>query len=193
MGEERGLTSLSIRKVAARAGLVPTAFYRHFSSIEELGLSLVEQMGERLRGLLRLARRDGRAFKTAIRESVRVFYRYVDKNPLLFRFTVRERVGSNAKIRKSIGRELEQFSGELAGDLRDFQALPNLPEEDLRLLASMVIHTAFTQSIDYLDLPKNDKKGRQKELDKLVRQLRVIFRGFLWRRAGRRSRAATRD
>ncbi len=38
-----GFAQLSLRQVSRQAGVVPTAFYRHFESMDELGLALVEQ------------------------------------------------------------------------------------------------------------------------------------------------------
>lgn len=48
--------SLSLRSVARAAGIVPAAFYRHFDSMDELGLALVEESFRTLRGMLREAR-----------------------------------------------------------------------------------------------------------------------------------------
>ena len=38
----RSLASISLREVARAAGIVPTAFYRHFDSIDALGVELVD-------------------------------------------------------------------------------------------------------------------------------------------------------
>src|SRR5947209_15424956 len=48
--------SLSLRSVTRAAGVVPTAFYRHFASMDELGLVLVEESFRTLRRMLRDAR-----------------------------------------------------------------------------------------------------------------------------------------
>src|SRR5689334_1868145 len=56
LAEEGGLAALSLRQVAKEIGIVPTAFYRHFASIDELGLSLVTESFAALRALLRDAR-----------------------------------------------------------------------------------------------------------------------------------------
>ena len=50
------LAALSLRQVAKQVGIVPTAFYRHFESIDELGLALVDESFSSLRDLLRAAR-----------------------------------------------------------------------------------------------------------------------------------------
>src|SRR5580698_2758468 len=45
MKEGRSFTGLSLREVTREAGVVPTAFYRHFGGMDELGLALVEEGG----------------------------------------------------------------------------------------------------------------------------------------------------
>lgn len=54
---DSNLVALSLRQVAKEVGIVPTAFYRHFDSIEDLGLALVEESFASLRELLRDVRR----------------------------------------------------------------------------------------------------------------------------------------
>ena len=44
-------TALGIREITREAGVVPTAFYRHFRNTDELGLALVEEGGMTLRRL----------------------------------------------------------------------------------------------------------------------------------------------
>ena len=51
-----GLAALSLRSVAKQVGVVPTAFYRHFDSIDALGLALVEEAFVSLRAMLSAVR-----------------------------------------------------------------------------------------------------------------------------------------
>ena len=45
----QGFSSISLRQVTREVGVVPTAFYRHFDDMEELGKSLVEnELGDAL-------------------------------------------------------------------------------------------------------------------------------------------------
>src|SRR5439155_23497205 len=41
--KEQSFSSLSLRQVTRAAGIVPTAFYRHFDDMEELGLALIDE------------------------------------------------------------------------------------------------------------------------------------------------------
>ena len=45
--EGQSFSSLSLRQVTGVAGIVPTAFYRHFDNMEELGLVLIDERSER--------------------------------------------------------------------------------------------------------------------------------------------------
>ena len=54
--EDRSFAALSLREVTREAGIVPAAFYRHFESMEALGLVLIDESFRRLRDMLRAAR-----------------------------------------------------------------------------------------------------------------------------------------
>src|SRR5690606_19217040 len=58
MARTHSLSSLGLRELAREAGLNPNTFYRHFASIEELGLVLIARIGEQLRTPLRQLRRE---------------------------------------------------------------------------------------------------------------------------------------
>jgi AcrR family transcriptional regulator len=53
----RSLASISLREVAREAGIVPTAFYRHYESMDALGVELVDESMGPLRQMIRDARR----------------------------------------------------------------------------------------------------------------------------------------
>ena len=53
LGEESSLGAVSLRQVAKEVGIVPTAFYRHFDSIEALGKALVDESFVSLRAMVR--------------------------------------------------------------------------------------------------------------------------------------------
>ena len=54
--EQDSFTALSLREVTREAGIVPAAFYRHFESMEALGLVLIDESFRSLRDMLRGAR-----------------------------------------------------------------------------------------------------------------------------------------
>ena len=104
--EEQSLSSLGLREVTRAVGVAPTAFYRHFDDMEELGLVLVEQSFGTLSDMLRLARTDAAHWPDAIRGSVDVVVRHVAEHEPHMRFIARERYGGVRRIRLTGGEPL---------------------------------------------------------------------------------------
>jgi len=177
MREGRSFTGLSLREVTREAGVVPTAFYRHFHGMDELGLALVEEGGVTLRRLLREARRTDVQFTDMLRGSVQVYKRYVEDNRLQFLFIAGERAGGSPQIREAIRREVTHFTNEMAQDLRGLNALPGLSTATLQMICGLVVNSMLNAAIDILDLPPNQPQAERELVDNFVRQLRVIFLG----------------
>jgi AcrR family transcriptional regulator len=182
MSEGRSFTSLGLREITRRAGVVPTSFYRHFRDLDELGLSLVDECGMTLRRLLREARREGMPNSDMIRRSVRVYTRYVEEHQLQFVFIASERGGGSATIRNAIRNEVRHFVHEMAQDLRDLDMLPTLSAATLEMICGLVVTTMLDAATDILDLPPGDARLEHDVIENFVRQLRVIFLGAAaWR------------
>jgi TetR/AcrR family transcriptional regulator, fatty acid biosynthesis regulator len=177
IGQGRGFTSLSLREITREAGIVPAAFYRHFSDLDQLGLALVEMGGVTLRRLLREARRDGIPPTDMLRGSVLIYKRFVEERRLVFRFIASERGGGSPVIRNAIRTEETHFASEMAQDLRALGALTELSSTSLQMVCGLVVSTMLNAASDILDLPKNQKHPEQELVDNFVRQLRVIFIG----------------
>jgi AcrR family transcriptional regulator len=185
MREGRSFTGLSLREVTREAGVVPTAFYRHFRGMDELGLALVEEGGVTLRRLLREARRTDVQFTDMIRGSVLVYKRYVEDNRLQFLFIAGERAGGSPQIREAIRREVTHFTNEMAQDLRGLGAFPGLSIGTLQMICGLVVNCMLNAAIDILDLPPNQPLQEQELVDNFVRQVRIIFLGALqWKEKG---------
>ena len=117
LSEETGLGGLSLRAIAKRVGIVPTAFYRHFDSIEQLGLALVDTSFASLRQMMRQARREWTDIDAVITQSVSILARNVHERPEYFTFMFRERMSGIESVRAAIRHELELLERELATDL----------------------------------------------------------------------------
>jgi AcrR family transcriptional regulator len=178
----RSFTGLGLREVTREAGVVPTAFYRHFRDMDELGLALVEEGGTTLRRLLREARRDGLPVSDVIRNSVRIYWRYLEEHPREFLFVASERSGGSPVIRAAVRREVDHFTNEMAQDLRELGYLPQLSLETLQLVCGLVVKLMLSAVADILDLPPRQPRAEQELLDTFVRQLRLVFLGAsVWR------------
>jgi AcrR family transcriptional regulator len=84
LDEDKSLSAMSLREVAREAGIAPTSFYRHFSDINELGLTLVDEAGLALRQLMRQARQRIEAGGRVIDISVDTFMEFISGNKNVF-------------------------------------------------------------------------------------------------------------
>jgi AcrR family transcriptional regulator len=184
--EEQGFSSISLRQVTRTAGVVPTAFYRHFADMEELGLALIDESFRTLRAMLREARTGGSMDGRAIHNSVEILVGYVHEHRNHFRFIVRERFGGVASLRQAIGGEIRMFGSDLASDLARVPALDRWRGEDLRLLAGLIVSLMVQTTEEILEAPPSDLAGYEETMSRARRQLRMITLGLgEWRVAGR--------
>ena len=144
--------SLSLRSVARAAGVVPTAFYRHFESMDVLGLALVEESFRTLRGMLRDAR-EGPEPKSMISRSVETLTEHVRAHPQHFLFVVRVGYTGNAVLRQAVRAEIRLFTSELATDLARFPVLREWTTDDLQMLAGQLVNTMIATVGAMLDAP----------------------------------------
>ena len=193
--EEQSFSSLSLREVTRAAGIVPTAFYRHFGDMEELGLILIDESFQTLRRMIRAARTDPRTDEHVIRNSVAILVGYVHEHDTHFRFIARERFGGVAALRHAIRREIRLFASDLATDLARFPYLDRWTTEDLQLLAGLMVNAMVSTAEAILDAPPKDPAAEVEIVVTAERQLRMIVLGVpQWRssRAHALSTAASR-
>src|ERR1700722_12729189 len=69
---DRSFSGLSLREVTREAGIVPAAFYRHFESMEALGLVLIAESFRPLRDMVRGAPAGKPPPNRVIESSVRI-------------------------------------------------------------------------------------------------------------------------
>jgi AcrR family transcriptional regulator len=171
LSSERSFSSLSLREVAKEAGLAPTSFYRHFSDMDELGLTLVDEAGLTLRQLMRQARQRIEKGGSVIQISVVTFMEFIESNGNIFRLLLRERSGTSAAFRAAVNREVRYFTLEL----RDYLQQANKLNADVAFLqADAAVTIVFSAGSDALDVDKDD---RQQISIRTIQQLRFIARG----------------
>lgn len=142
---------LSLRRVTRAAGVVPTAFYRHFASMDELGLTLVEEAVRTLRSTLREAREGGVSAEHVIGRSVEILLAHVRRHRRHFGFLILARSSGNAVLRHTIRSEIRLFASELATDLARSPELHEWSIEDLQMLAGLFVDTMIAAVDTMLD------------------------------------------
>lgn len=145
LSDGSALVALSLRQVAKEVGIVPTAFYRHFPSIEDLGLALVEEALDTLRALLReLRRAAGEDAATIIDGSVAVLVEQVRKDHARYGFIARERFAGPTTVRDAIARGIELAERKLAIDLTHLPGTDAWSGQDLKVLSELIVGAMVT-------------------------------------------------
>lgn len=177
MAEGSGFGELSLRSVARRADVVPTAFYRHFTDMEELGLSLVDEAFVTVRRLLRDVRRQASDFRHVIRGSIAVYLNHVESNRDVFAFVARERYGGSPMLRAAIARELRYFVLELSEDLAVMPNLSHLPAPRRETVSHLVVSTVANLTGDVVDIRPDVGPRIEEHAARAVDELMIIALG----------------
>lgn len=156
LSEETGLSGLSLRQVAKEVGIVPTAFYRHFASIDELGLALVEESFASLRAMIRDVRRGSPSLEQIVDSSVQVLDEHVRGQRAHFSFIARERSGGSAVLRQAVRHEFALFERELATDLARLP-MEHWSAEDLQVLAHLIVVAMVAVAEEMLESPERER------------------------------------
>ncbi|GAB2545305.1 TetR family transcriptional regulator [Nocardia heshunensis] len=176
LAADRGFAALSLREIARSAGIVPTAFYRHFTSLDELGTTLVEAGVRQLRLALREMRRTP---NSTLAQTVRFVFEQVDGNRDLWGFLIRERHGGSAALRGAISVEMQLIERELVVDLSRVRALDSWSPDDLELAADLIVSTVADRIADYL---MAESRESARTIERAVLQVRLVALGMgSWR------------
>lgn len=173
---DQGFGSLSLRQLAREVGIVPTAFYRHFGTLDEVGMALVEESFATLRAMVREVRRDAPPPEELIDRSVAVLVAQLAEHPTHFRFLVRERYGGVPALREAIARELVGIEHELSTDLARMPGLERWGAEDLAVLAGLFVNLMVGAAGDFVDADTGPVDQRA-IATRLRRQARMIVVG----------------
>ena len=182
LADEQTLAALSLRQVARAVGVVPTAFYRHFDSLDDLGLALVEESFVSLRAMMRAVRRGDPAFDEMIDRSLDVLVEHVHAQRGHFAFIARERAAGPPVVRDEIRHQIELFERELATDLARIPGTGDWSPEDLQVLANLIV-TSVVATAEQVIHARPDAEDRI--VARARTQLRMVLVGALnWRSRG---------
>ena len=161
---------------------MPAAFYRHFESMEALGLVLIDESFRTLRDMLRGARAGKLDPNRVIESSVDILIEGVNDRRDHWRFIGRERSSGVTVLRYAIRTEIRLITSELAIDLARFPGLNTWSGEDLNILASLFVNAMISIAESIEDA--NDSVALDEIRRIAVKQLRMIVVGVTgWRSA----------
>lgn len=172
---DTSFSGLSLREVTREAGIVPAAFYRHFESMETLGLVLIDESFRSLRETLRAARADLADSNRVIDSTVRILTDSVTQQREHWRFISRERSSGVTVLRYAIRTEIRLITSELATDLARFPQLRDWSTEDLNILANLFVNSMIIIAEALEDA--NDPAAVEEITRIATKQLRMIVVG----------------
>ena len=182
LSPDHGFAQLSLRQVTRVAGVVPTAFYRHFDSMDEVGLALVEQSFATLRRMIRDAQQDPNVVDNLIDASADVLVAAVKQNRAHFGFVARERLGGSAPVRDAIQHELELFISELAVFLARVPQLTDWSTDDLKMISGVFVRNMVYRAEQVVNTPEGRLDLEDEVKRRARREMRMIVLGFRdWR------------
>lgn len=172
LAADRGFAALSLREIARSAGIVPTAFYRHFASLDDLGATLVDEGVTALRLALREVRRKPDAH---LADTVRFVFDQVRAKRALFGFLIRERHGGPAPLRQAIAMEMQLIVREIVADLSRLRALDNWSTSELEIAADLLVTTVTDGIAAYVAASPREEAA---VVARTVMQMRLIALGI---------------
>ncbi|MBO0767992.1 MAG: TetR family transcriptional regulator [Solirubrobacterales bacterium] len=174
--------TLSLRSLSKAAGVVPAAFYRHFDSLEDLGMALMDDSFRALRAMLRDARR--RDPKEAIPASISSLTEHVQANRPHFAFIAQARSSGSPRLRATYHAEIRLIVSELATDLARFPHMSKWSAADLQMVSSLIVNSMISTTEAILETRENDVAGRTAIAKTAEHQLRLVMIGVpQWRSA----------
>ncbi len=188
----RSFGTISLREVAREAGLVPTAFYRHFQDMDELGADLVDFVSGTLHRL-RMSLQEGFALSmsaagrktvsSTTRISIERFFQAISSQPNQWAFLVRERWGASLVVRRAIDKEVRFFTVDMAEDMKKLPGFTALELQDLASVSEVLVNLAFTWAMTWITLPIADEdtplaEQQEQLIQRATRQTQLLNRGI---------------
>ncbi|PWJ08908.1 TetR family transcriptional regulator [Streptomyces sp. NWU49] len=174
--EGQSLSSLGLREVTRAVGVAPTAFYRHFRSVADLGVALVEEALGSLHPTIRATVSTAGDGEERIARAVALIAAHVDAYPAHVRFITRERHGGVRPVREAIREQLARFAEEVGEALADDPVSAGWSEDDRLMLAQLYVDQMLATASLFLEALEAEAGPPERErVTRLAaRRLRLI-------------------
>ncbi|MET9105525.1 TetR family transcriptional regulator [Streptomyces zhihengii] len=171
--EDQSLSSVGLREVTRAVGVAPTAFYRHFTGMADLGVALVEEALGSLHATIGEALTEP-ADEDRIDRTVALVAELVRTSPAHVRFVAREQHGGVAAVRAAIGEQLRRFADEVAAAFAAEPESAGWSGDDLEMLAGMYVDHMVMIASAFLEA---GPEGEERVSTLARRRLRLVSLG----------------
>lgn len=152
--EKRSLLALGVRELGRMAGLNPNTFYRHFKSLDELSVAIIDEFAQDLAPALRAIRLGGVPVEMVSKHTVEYVFDYARQHPEAFIVGVRELHGSSGRLQQAIRTRIKLVAAEMSEDILTTNGVPGITADMLDELAEPIVEQVFHRTLDYLEEPK---------------------------------------
>lgn len=152
--EKRSLLALGVRELGRMAGLNPNTFYRHFKSLDELSVAIIDEFAQDLAPALRAIRLSGLKPELLSQRTIEYVFDYARQHPEAFIVGVRELHGSSGRLQQAIRARIRLVAAEMAEDILATHGVPGITPDMLEELAEPVVEQVFHRTLDYLEEPR---------------------------------------
>lgn len=181
--------ALSLRQLASKAGVAPSAFYRYFQSLDDLGLAVIHETFRTLREIMgEMATLDIDASGGAIHVGVQALRGVVARDHAHLAFLARQRAAGHSVLRREIRSEIRLYASQLATYMARFEPIRSWSVGDVEMLSSMLMATILAGIDSMLEVIARglDDETTARDLDAaatmLERQIRYLYVGATaWR------------
>ena len=136
------------------AGLNPNTFYRHFKSLDELSVAIIDEFAQDLAPALRAIRLSGLKPELLSQRTIEYVFDYARQHPEAFIVGVRELHGSSGRLQQAIRARIRLVAAEMAEDILATHGVPGITPDMLEELAEPVVEQVFHRTLDYLEEPR---------------------------------------
>ncbi|MFJ9907310.1 TetR family transcriptional regulator [Streptomyces sp. NPDC101152] len=175
--EGQSLSSLGLREVTRAVGVAPTAFYRHFRSIADLGVALVEEALGSLHPMIRTTVATTDDSDQRIERAIGLIAGHVREYPAHVRFIARERHGGVQPVREAIRDQLARFAEEVRAELAKDPESVGWSDDDLLMLAHLYVDQMLITASLFLEAMEGTEEDRARVEQVATRQMRLISIG----------------
>lgn len=182
--QTRSISALGVREIGRKAGLNPNTFYRHFSTLDDLGIAIIQDISAELRPKMHEIRTEAvkavlanadyaqhyddpeqlaiTQLKLISRYKVDAFFDYVADNPEVFVIGISELHGASPVLRQALENILCEFSKDLSDDFKSLDLMPKVDDETINHTSRLIINTLFFLSADFIEYPAERDIIRQR-------------------------------
>lgn len=168
-------STLALRELAREAGLNHNTFYRHFSNLEEMQQTIVEEFIAGLRAGLTESRQQLPPGQSVSRVVIGWLFDFARENSDPFILAYRIWHGPPSDSRDLVQKAMDHLCEDMLRDLLALGVLPPLNEARLRRLLAIDVHQVFRLCIAYLEAPRS----RARLLDAGDEMLKALIAGAM--------------